>query len=551
MKSIFLFFWSILLPWYVSGQLQQLEGNIRNASNGDPVAYATVQVEGEKLGAVSNAAGAFSLSIPQNWLTERKILRIASIGFATQKVQLSPNDTQLEISLKEAPFTLATVYIYSTDLSARQLVKQVFKRIADNYPSEPYLLHTFYRHYCMENGAYGRLIEAAVDVYDRKGYNKLYAYPSKKVGMQVRQLRRSFDFTSMSFRRHLPIALNTTLLRDRASYESPLSRNLNNKKFSFAYTDTTIFDGDLVYEVSVAGKTRGRKYKAKVYIHAGDLAFIRTEESYAYVRTKDQNRFIRSDEFATTYRKRNGKYYLDHILNQGQLYDQSLGEKGEVLYSEDHYHRVELMTNAVETENAEPLYGKQPSAEELAVITYDPGFWDNYNVLKATPLENNIAVDLAKRMPLKQQFDQFGKDRDNPQLRDILANIQYRSLLRRYRGQVVLVAVWDSEYSPGLRELLLARKLIKSYKNDPIAMIFLSTDPTDAMWREAVRKKKLKLGSHLRVGNGLSSPLLQQLGVNKTPYFLLINREGEVVLRGDKLPPAKDIQRELDAALKP
>jgi len=35
---------------------------------------------------------------------------------------------------------------------------------------------------------------------------------------------------------------------------------------------------------------------------------------------------------------------------------------------------------------------------------YDKEFWDNYNVIKETPLDRKILVDLEKLLPLDKQF---------------------------------------------------------------------------------------------------------------------------------------------------
>jgi hypothetical protein len=35
---------------------------------------------------------------------------------------------------------------------------------------------------------------------------------------------------------------------------------------------------------------------------------------------------------------------------------------------------------------------------------YNKNFWDNYNVIKATPLDKKIIKDLEKEVPLEKQF---------------------------------------------------------------------------------------------------------------------------------------------------
>jgi hypothetical protein len=37
---------------------------------------------------------------------------------------------------------------------------------------------------------------------------------------------------------------------------------------------------------------------------------------------------------------------------------------------------------------------------------YNKDFWDNYNVIKETPLDQQILQDLEKHAPLKAQFEE-------------------------------------------------------------------------------------------------------------------------------------------------
>jgi hypothetical protein len=38
-------------------------------------------------------------------------------------------------------------------------------------------------------------------------------------------------------------------------------------------------------------------------------------------------------------------------------------------------------------------------------LPYNKTFWDNYNVIKTTPLDRHIIEDLEKELPLEKQFE--------------------------------------------------------------------------------------------------------------------------------------------------
>src|SRR5215210_6848294 len=79
------------------GQNKMISGIIKN-QQGSPVQGASVSVKGSKASTVTDANGAFSLSVPDTSST----LAFSYVGYAPQEVTLSPSQTTVSISLKEA-----------------------------------------------------------------------------------------------------------------------------------------------------------------------------------------------------------------------------------------------------------------------------------------------------------------------------------------------------------------------------------------------------------------------------------------------------------------
>jgi hypothetical protein len=40
-------------------------------------------------------------------------------------------------------------------------------------------------------------------------------------------------------------------------------------------------------------------------------------------------------------------------------------------------------------------------------LPYNKSFWDNYNVIKETPLDQKVLADLEKIAPLQKQFEKY------------------------------------------------------------------------------------------------------------------------------------------------
>ena len=542
-------FWTSLVLF---SQEREITGLLLDQQNGEPVPYAVIRLSGTGIGAISNQLGEFSLSLPI--FSTPPYLEISCLGYEQLRVAVSSFSTgqQQVIRLKEQAFTLDAVFIYPVDLSPEQLVEQAFRNIRNNYPQEAYVLNTFYRHYCKEQGVYGRLIEGAVDLYDKSGYRKRKRNPGKKFGVRMKQLRRSIDFTSLSGFSHAPISLFTTLQKDVAGYKEYTSQLWDNQDdVSFSFRDTTYYQGKVVYVVRCEPRKRRRNYLYDLYISADDFAILRMEEQYSGSYYSKRRRVLRIERYVTTYQLYQGRYYLGHLLNEGSRTDTQLDSLGNVLHSSDHQHHVELMVNQIRTSGIQPFEGSEPTQEQMAAIPYDPKFWEGYTVLKATPLEQDIEQDLANRISLEKQFQGYNQQDKLIEIQDQLMSSKLDNLLDRYTGQPVLLCFWDSDYKPGLKEILFARKLAKEYADTKlsIGLVFLSLDRSEVAWSEAIRKYRLYAGHHIRLAKGAKASISQRYGVSGSPFFVLLDQDRKPIIQGAELPKRSTIDELVEELL--
>jgi hypothetical protein len=532
------------MPLMLAAQTFPLLGEVRATEGQIPIAYAVVRVAGTELGCVSNAEGQFRLELPRALYRQSQLLTVSCLGYGSVQVpvmELLPGRIN-QINLPNQALTLDEVMIFSTDLTPFQMVVAAFDRLADNYLEAPYLLHTFYRHYCIENGEYGRLIEAAIDLYDPHGHGQLFNSPDQKIEVRLRQLRRSLDFTRFSAYQHAPIALFWTLGIDYTSYEGPFSGFFRRRQFKYALTDTTILDGKVVLVIRADGSWQGWTYNCDLYLTAGEWAIVKIDEYRTRRITDATQRTALVEHQVASYQQRGDRYYLSRLLKAGTREETYFREDGSVWQTLSHEHHVELMVNGIETEDITPFVGDEPTAASMARMTYDPAFWAGYTVLAATPLEGRIETDLAKRLSLEQQFRANDHPSDHPQAQDIRAQRQLDDLLTQLVGTPVLLAFWDHSYEVGLQDLWRARKLITNTPELPLGVIFLSLDRNDQTWRNAIRDKKLYAGEHLRLGLGLQSPIARRYGVSGSPFLVLLNGQGQTIWQGHELPSAKEIE---------
>lgn len=527
---------------------QAISGSLVKAHSQQPLAYATIRVVGQPYGAVSNVQGAFELRIPVEELDASSILLISAIGYANVRILLSEwnFDRPHSIQLTEKSLQLSEVFIYGSNLNAAEMVRAAFDRIPENYPTEPFLLNTFYRHYCKEGDEYGRLIEAAIDLYEPKGYQRPAKRSRANMQVRLRQLRRTYDFTNFSARAHAPIAVYMTLDQDFARYKNVLSEHLGEGKFVYQYSDTTFFDEQVVYVIKGKGKVSGVRYDTDLYISAANLAIVKIRERSTLYAQNAERKLVRTSDNLITYQAFEGRYYPNHLMNEGVVTTTFLDSLGQVMHEEDHLHHVEIMTNQIHAERPASFKGKEPDQIAMLQMEYDPAFWANYNVLKATPLERGIEDDLAARMPLESQFRNVNRQASDPDFQDGLQTAAFDRILSHNQGKLIFAYFWRSDKLPRLKDLLLARKLVRKYSDQPVALIFVSFDESEESWRKTLRKWGMSAGNHLRLAKGSEGRLARRFGIQSVPYYLIFDRAGNIALQADKLPANAELKREIE-----
>jgi hypothetical protein len=397
----------------VLGQIahQKITGKITDLKSGEAIIYATVGVKGEPLGTSSNAAGEFDLIVPPE-LVKNGILKISYIGYHSYEKPISElgNDSIHFIQLRKKDFVLDEVLIMDEKLSVDEILTRAFGGIHDNYPSKPYLLQTFYRHYCKEDTSYGRLIEAAVDIYDPKGHKRFYANPKSKVEVRVNELRRSYDFTK-NYDDHDPISLYSTIQYDYTSYESYI--HTIPEEFNFKIVDTTFYDKSYVYVINYnvnisedrKGKTFTNTTSGNIYVSAKDFAILKISESMHNELKGEYESSQMDKDWTVIFKAYDGNYHMSYAMEEGYSKDIKLDNDKKEVSNKDHRFHVEVMTNNVITKNIPTFKGKEPTREELAEVGYSKDFWTTYNVLKNSPLDQKILTDLERRGgELENQF---------------------------------------------------------------------------------------------------------------------------------------------------
>lgn len=389
--------------FYVQAQPSiTISGKILDQETSEPLVFASIGVRGKSIGTISNKIGEFDFHIPSDFKNEVLIIRM--LGYENVEVPIRSllREEPVVFKLKKAAQMLDEVVIQDT-LAGSDIVNIALSKIEENYPMTPFLLEGFYRDLKKVGGIYFSLLEAAVKIYDED-----YKAPRNKNRLRERvalmEVRKSLGYNNR-FTKYFD---QNNLLEDLL-----LHNNIKYRRFemtpsflnSFKRLRTSYYNGHRVFVVAM-----NTSYGLKMYVDTKSYAIIRLEINRSYdeaIIKKKKNLISKyiSDKKVIDFKEYNGKMYLNYInlISKINWYDYNTDE---LKFETELYQ--ELLINKINTDPDERIrstekmkrYGLQYQDEQ-----YNKKFWSHYNVIKDTPLDQEIVADLEKLGNLDYQFE--------------------------------------------------------------------------------------------------------------------------------------------------
>ncbi len=400
MRNLFLLI--VLMMVALIGQAQKItiSGTVIDKETKEPLPFASIGVRGKSIGTITNLQGDFDFHIPVE--LQNDLLIINMLGYKSYEAPIWTlmGVSQLIIEVEKSTFVLNEVLI-SDSLNGGEILQIALSRIEQNYPMTPYLMDGFYRDIKKVGGTYISLLEAAVKIYDED-----YAEPRNKFKLRERvsllELRRSIGYES-KFTAYFDQdnLLEDLLLHNSIRYrhfpiEQVFYNNLKRERDSY-------YNGHEVFVVSYKGE-----YLLHVYVEKGTYAILRTEfennQEEALTKKRGlESKFVRLKR-VIEFKPYEGKYYLNFITVDSKVnwYDVKTKElrfETELMQSLLINEIIPNPENRIATTEKMRNYGLQ-----YQDLPYNKEFWDNYNVIKESPLDRKILEDLEKQGPLEKQF---------------------------------------------------------------------------------------------------------------------------------------------------
>lgn len=383
-----------------TAQPQLITGRVFDEKSQEPLGFASVSIVGKPVGTVTNAAGEFDFYIPEGYKNDSLV--ISHVGYKSFRARIDRlAKGSLSVGLKAISVLLREIVIREKDLTGKEIVAKAVKNLTLNYSTKPFCLQGFFRQIEAENGKYVLLTEAAVDLYDKNFDGR----PKRDLqeSVDVKEMRRSLRYGSQSKRDNIGIPLTDLIENNDVRYNRGMLDSAN----TFSLDTITVYDDQLVYGVSMSRGTDS----GMLYIDMETFGFLKiTMERKSRDKSKNyyDERNIKSGKqrrvwfrFSVEFESYNNKLYPRrmHESELNEIYDLA----GQLRLSS--IETLEFIATNIIPAKENQMAKKLKYGMMIKPTEYNQEFWNHYNVLKLTPLDEKLIQDLEKEISLQEQFD--------------------------------------------------------------------------------------------------------------------------------------------------
>ena len=382
-----------------------ISARVVDIESGEALGFASVGVKGIAIGTISNGHGEFDFHFPAEHRND--ILVVSMMGYKNYEAPiwtLIDNNVNV-IRLEKSVIELQEIVVSDT-LTGGDVLRIALSRIEQNYPMTPFLMDGFYRDVKKVGGTYISLLEAAVKIYDEN-----YEEPRNKFKLRERvrlvEVRKSLGYES-KFTKFFD---QDNLLEDLLLHNFVRYYAFENDDEFLSQLDraqNTFYNDRENYVI-----TRNKESSLKIFVDRQTFSIVRIEyEENMLNEGRIGKRKSLESKFAglkkvIDFKLFNGKMYLNYVtitskLNWYDLKTNKLKFETELfqqlLINKVYPNSKERIGSTEHMRNYGLQYQDQP---------YNKKFWDSYNVIKETPLDQQILADLEKFSPLEDQFQEY------------------------------------------------------------------------------------------------------------------------------------------------
>lgn len=416
---VFILFWLSS----ASQEFLTISGKVIDKKSQEVLSFATIGLNNDQQGTITNLDGEFSFSIPKENSSDTLFVRY--LGYETHQASAgSMVGAKNLVQLEESVVHLAEVEV--NNLTTDQIMQKVFERMPENYSTDPFIMKGFYRDIRNQNDQASYLVESAIEVYDpgirmnkegnkkerRSFFIKDMRASENKINELLTPVLNRFNFLHFTLEnnwyKYYTVSLKPSTTRH---YElRDIIHSDGSYLFVIRFEEQKVTPGNdssyvnLSYTLETLFYVDSETYAIHKIVHTEipiEETFVAIEPPYPgdslYYRQKGW-------KIVREYGEYGGKMYPKYI---SQIYPFDIyNKKQDRVYLDLAFHMT-FVTTDVQLENVKRPEGKKAlRGKDLMLQTrkYNPTFWSNKQNIKLVPLTQKQKQGLEREKSLEEQF---------------------------------------------------------------------------------------------------------------------------------------------------
>ncbi len=366
----------------------KITGIVTEGRGDSPVPYASLGIEGESIGTMTNIDGRYDLIIP--WRLRDKSISVRCLGFKSR--ELTQDELKVTAKIKLEPATIHLREIEVRPVNVAEVLTNFRNNIGKNYEQSTQLMVTFYRETIKRDDQYIGVWEAIMEILKHPYYSEI---PDRVRFLKGRKSNFHQVFSDVSFKIQGGPWYITSLdiVRNFETFLDPKFENL----YRYQFEQPEMFNGRITWVIRFSRKEEVEFpcYYGKILIDAESYALVSAEFALDKKSLKlNGESFIRKEPFGITTRPEGAEYSVSYRMIDGRW--QFYAARTDVLFKVKHkkgnikteYRSVSdvLVTQQYPFPShirfgPDGLFRADDIFSDISG-PYDPDFWGNYNVIK-------------------------------------------------------------------------------------------------------------------------------------------------------------------------
>lgn len=412
MKNIFIIF---ILIFTISIHIyaKEIQGVVKDAETGKPVAFANISLKGYAYGTISNENGYFKINIPEKY--NSKLLVFSFVGYETKEIIVKNTKSNITIKLKQIATQIEEVII-NPDSNIFTFLKKIYKKIPENYPTKTTELLGFYREASSKtNGDFIYLSEAIIKSqktsYKNTATGQVEIVKSRKNILPSKDSVNNTNYYGGLFINHFG-----DIVHERYNMINPKKF----KNYKYEYLGKTKYNNNWVHKFYCTKNN----FKSYFYVDANTLAYVYFEmEHTGWWQREVGNLFYSYSSTNVLYEKHKDKWFLKSIVKKDSAYNSTTKKR--------FLNELNYVTTSINEKNIKTIeYDKQVNYTDIftnIAEDYNSSYWKGYNILEQDSASNkHIEKQLLNKSQefLQQDFKQKKETKLN-KIKKIIRKINY------------------------------------------------------------------------------------------------------------------------------